>query len=335
MAQAITRAPRFKRTATDKALMFTGRDFDLLYALYKYHLATTHQLALIHQGSEQKTRWRLRELFDAGYVQRFNTKTDATVPGSEPVVYALTDLGADWLTEHRADVERLAKRYNLNNARRTLATIPHALMVAEVMLRFELACYYNSDRLTFIDQRELLARAPERTRNRRTPTHWVSSGPAGGDGAKIGNNPDQLFGIVDKERPEGRNTAYFFLEADRGTESVRPRRRHFNKSTAYKKLLGYYHTHRDKLHNTVFGQGMQNFRVLWVIDSNQRDASGKTRLENFLDTANEVTGGTIADLFLFTTYDAFKNENPMTHTWVNTRGEGRRIIIPSQASVTG
>lgn len=326
MQPDVTRSPRFKRIATDKRLLFTERDFDILYALYKYHLLTTHQLADLHQGSEQKTRWRLRELFDIGYVHRFNTKTDATVPGSEPLVYALTDSGANWLSEHRPDITRMVKRYNENNARRTLATIPHALMVAEVMLRFELACYYAPERTSFIDQRTILADAPERTRASRMPTHWSSPGIAGGKDEKIGNNPDQLFGIVDLSRPEGRNRAFFFLEADRGTETVRPRTTHFTKTTAYKKLLGYYHTHRDKLHSKVFGEGVQNFRVLWVIDSNKRDASGKTRLQNFMETAREVTGGAIADLFLFTTYDAFKNANPLTHEWVNTKGQMRRII---------
>jgi hypothetical protein len=32
------------------------------------------------------------------------------------------------------------------------------------------------------------------------------------------------------------------------------------------------------------------------------------------------------DLFLFTTYDAFKNSNPLTPEWVNAKGEERTII---------
>ena len=85
-------------------------------------------------------------------------------------------------------------------------------------------------------------------------------------------------------------------------------------------------THTNKLHQAVFGDWMGNFRVLWVIDSHGRDRDGKTRLENFLETAQEVTAGKISDVFLFTTYDAFKNANPLTHGWVNAKGETRRII---------
>ncbi len=327
MTQMITRASRYKRRVTEKSLCFTERDFTLLHALYKYQLLTTHQLVNVHQGSEHKTRLRLRELFDAGLLERFHTKTDMTIPGSEPIVYALTDLGADWLSEHRDDIDRQRTRYNENNARRKITSIPHALMVADIMLAFELACYYGPERAAFVAQQHMISHAPEQTRNRRTPTHWSNKVVVNGDPHTIGNNPDQMFGIVDKERPEGRNTLFFFLEADRATETVQPVTKHLNKATIYKKLLGYYHTHAQKVLPGVFGEWLRNFRVLWVIDSQAKAAGGKTRLENFLDTTRSVTDGRIADLFLYTTHEALKaHGNPLTHTWVNANGEERKII---------
>lgn len=322
------RMSRYKRRVFDKSLCFTPRDFTILHTLYKYHLLTTHQIVAIHQGSEQKTRWRLRELFDAGLLERFRTKTDMTVPGSEPVVYALTDRGADWLSTHRPDIERQHTRYNERNTRRTLSTIPHTLMVAEIMLRFELSAYFRPADAAFIPQQVMLAHAPEVTRNRRSPTHWNNSVFIKGEKFIIGNNPDQIFGVVDKQRPEGRNTLYFFLEADRATETVRPTTTHLDKSTIYKKLVGYYQTHLQKVHHGVFGDWMRNFRVLWVIDSQGKARDGKTRLDNFLEVATEVTGGAIPDLFLFTTTEALKagGGSALTHTWVNAKGEGRQIL---------
>ncbi len=322
-----TRMSRYKRKTLDKSLCFTARDLTILHALYKYQLLTTHQIVSAHQGSEQKTRWRLRELFDAGLVERFHTKTDMTIPGSEPVVYALTDRGADWLSVHRPDIERQRARYNERNTRRTLSTIPHALMVAEVMLRFELTAYYRSTEIEFIPQQEMLAKAPEVTRNRRTPTHWNNKILVKGESVVIGNNPDQMFGVIVRKRPEGRNTMYFFLEADRASETVRPVTKHLDKATIYKKLLGYYHTHGEKVHQNVFGDWMRNFRVLFVVDSTGRASDGKTRLENFIATAGQVTEGRMADLFLFTTFDRLKaSESPLTHPWVNVAGEERRLL---------
>jgi hypothetical protein len=327
MGQAVVRSSRYKRKVTDKSLCFTERDFSILHTLYKYHLATTHQLVTVHPGNEQKTRWRLRELFDAGLVERFNTKTDMTTPGSEPLVYALTDRGADWLSTHRIDVERQHARYNERNARRTLGSIPHMVMVAEVMTRFEIASYYRSNDIAFLSQQEILARAPEATRNRQSPTHWNTKVLLKGEHVHIGNNPDQVFGLEFKTREAGRNRAYFFLEADRGTETVRPIAGHLNKATIYKKLLGYCNTHAQKVHQGVFGDWMRNFRVLWVIDSHAKARDGRTRLENFLETTQSVTNCRIADLFLFTTLDALQaHGDPLTHTWVNASGEGRRIV---------
>ena len=123
MNETVSHTSRYKRKQIDKALIFTESDFSILFSLYKYHLLTTHQLVAAHPGSEQKTRWRLRELYDAGLLERFHTKTDMTVPGSEPVVYALTDRGADWLSLHCPDIERQRARYNERNARRTLARL--------------------------------------------------------------------------------------------------------------------------------------------------------------------------------------------------------------------
>jgi hypothetical protein len=326
MREALVRSSRFIRSPQSGSLYFTPRDLTILHALYKYHLLSTHQLVAIHQGSEQKTRWRLRELFDAGYVQRFNTKVDATIPGSEPIVYALTDRGADWLSEHRPDIERQHKRYNENNARRTRSSIPHGLMVADIMVRFELASYYRPDRVRMIGQHEVLQAAPERTRTRRTPTHWNSPATFEGASVTVGNNPDQVFGIIDHERPVGRETMHFFLEADRGTESVRPTKRHLNKSTIYRKLIGYLNTKRTNLYQQVFGAAMENFRVLWVVVPQGRDRDGKTRLENFLAAAHAVTEGRLPNLFLFTTYDAFKQDDPLEHEWVNIRGETVPLI---------
>jgi hypothetical protein len=194
-------------------------------------------------------------------------------------------------------------------------------MVADIMVRFELACYFNP-RFTLFGQRELLKEAPERTRARRSVLHWNSMVNVSGKRVRIGNNPDQFFAVFDHR---SKKLNYFFLEADRGTETVRPQRRHLNKSTIYRKLLGYYHTHKNRLHKTVFGEHMRNFRVLWVIDSDGTDKDGNTRLDNMLVTTQEVTGGTLSDLFLFIDYRAFQSDDLFDLNWLNGKGELRQI----------
>ena len=92
-------------------------------------------------------------------------------------------------------------------------------------------------------------------------------------------------------------------------------------------MLGYYHTHLQKVHQGVFGDWMRNFRVLFVVDSTGKASDGKTRLENFIETAGQVTEGRITELFLFTTFDRLKeSESPHTHTWVNVAGKETRLL---------
>jgi len=43
---------------------------------------------------------------------------------------------------------------------------------------------------------------------------WAEHG-----GERLSVNPDALFGLKDNEKPEGQNTAYFFLEIVRSRES--------------------------------------------------------------------------------------------------------------------
>jgi hypothetical protein len=72
---------------------------------------------------------------------------------------------------------------------------------------------------------------------------------------------------------------------------------------------------------------MRNFRVLFVVDSTGRASDGKTRLENFIATAGQVTDGKLVDLFLFTTFDRLKaSESPLTHPWVNVAGKETRLL---------
>lgn len=324
-------APHFKRRQTNKRREFTARDFDLFYGLYKYELLTTNQLVTIHPGGRDKTVKRLRELYDFKFVERFNTKTDLRESGSHQHVYAFTDAGADWFAMHRPDIDRKKRRYDENNARRDVLMFPHALMISEVMVRYESGCYFQPEDVELIVQHRLTERMPDLTRNRRQPTHWSNKITIERKEYRIGNNPDQFFGLVNKRRQEPKNKMYLFLEGDRGRETVKPITKHFDKTTIFKKMLGYTYTHAHKEHQRVFGEWMGNFRVLWIVDSHGKASSGKTRLQNFIDTAqaafNAIDGVQRRNLFLFTTYDNFRAaQNPLDVVWFNALGEKTALL---------
>ena len=72
-------------------------------------------------------------------------------------------------------------------------------------------------------------------------------------------NPDGFFGLRFPELPEGRNRAFFFLEADRSTMTGR---------RFVAKLLGYAHWRADGGHTRKLG--IKGFRVLTVTTSEAR-----------------------------------------------------------------
>ncbi len=331
MTETLSRRPRWKPANTGKVIAYTDRVYSILYGLYKYGLLNSEHIRKLYHGNERNTQRRLRELFDHGFVKKFNVKVDQYAPGSEKDVYALTDKGANLLSDIYG-VPRLGVRYNENNKRRTLSTIPHALMVSDIVVRFEVACA-NTQAGTgeggrppteFISQREILEAAPERTQENKNPLHW--SVDIRGHDKPVGNNPDHLFGIRDTGRPEGKNEAFFFVEADRGTESVIPKRNDFTKSTPFKKLHAYVWTLHHKLHTKYFG--VPNFRVLWVTKSTGEDKDGKTRLENMMAAAREITGGAkpLVEKFLFAEYPSLSEGDPLTMGWKDMHGKDRRII---------
>lgn len=269
------RMSRYKRRVFDKPLCFTPRDFTILHTLYKYHSLTTHQIVAIHQGGVSKRHAGVdgncstpasvaihtKTRHDLRARSRWSTRSPTAAPIGSP---RIDPTSSD-------SILAINERNTLDDP----STIPHTLMVAEIMLRFELSAYFHPADAAFIPQQVMLAHAPEVTRNRRSPTHWNNSVFIKGEKFIIGNNPDQIFGVVDKQRPKGRNTLYFFLEADRATETVRPTTTHLDKSTIYKKMVGYYQTHLQKVHHGVFGDWMRNFRARRVIDYRGRPATGR------------------------------------------------------------
>jgi hypothetical protein len=81
---------------------------------------------------------------------------------------------------------------------------------------------------------------------------------------RLGVEPDRVFGLRFEDEPEGRNRAFFFLEADRGTMPVV--RKGFGQTSFFRKLLAYQETWRRGLHKAHLA--IPNFRVLTVTTSN-------------------------------------------------------------------
>ena len=140
----------------------------------------------------------------------------------------------------------------------------------------------------------------------------------------IGLRPDKICGVHVLSRPEGRNRAYFFLEADLGTMPVE--RSTLRQTSIAKKIMGYSETYQQKLHATMYNW-QSGFRVLFVTTSQERI---DTMLKYVAKMTHERTYRSV--LFLFTDYATLTRQNIFDVPWRRMRNgaEDRVTLLGEQ-----
>ena len=305
-----TRRPRFER-APVHPMILTPRDLEILRAVHRHRLLRSTHLVALSGGSRQATLRRLQLLFHHGYLDRPPMQLDWYARGSEPLVYALGNRGAEIL-EAEGGVRRDGVRWDTKNRNLSRVFLHHTLAIAEAMVAFEVACR-SREGMQFIPPEEILTRAPAETRCLRLPFRWQVAVRWGGKPYRLGIEPDRIFGLRFEGEPEGRNLAFFFLEADRGTMPVA--RKGLAQTSFLRKLLAYQETWRQGLHKAHLG--IPNFRVLTV-------TTNKERVEHLVVACRSISGGG-SRLFLFAAQEELGSADILTHRWVNGRGEVIRL----------
>jgi hypothetical protein len=243
---------------------------------------------------------------------------DWYVRGSEPLVYALGNRGAEVL-ETEGVLRRGGVRWDTKNRNVSRVFLHHTLAVAEVMVAFEVACH-SREGVRFIPPEEVLAGATEATRRLRLPFRWQVEIRHDGKLHRLGVEPDRVFGLEFHDAPENRRRSYFFLEADRGTMPVT--RKGLGQTSLLRKLLCYQETWRQGIHKQHLG--IPNFRVLTVTTSRER-------VEHLVEACRSLGGGG-SRLFLFAQGERLGRGDILTHEWVNGRGEPVRFLGQLRAS---
>ena len=297
------RKPRYKRVSGG-TLRLTDRDVEIVRAVARHRLlASTHIESLVG-GSAQQLRRRLQALFHARYLDRPPIqKSDVYTPGSSPMVYALGNKGADLLAE-RDGLLRGAINWSAKNKGLGERFMHHTLLVSSVMAAFEgRARAHGGVRVVHFE--EILAeKCPPPTRKLAKPKTWQVTLPGIG---KTGITPDAIFGLEFANRPEGKNTAYFFLEADRATMPVV--RSNLAQTSIVKKLKLYHTTYVSRQHTAHFG--FRHFRVLFVTTDTER-------VPTMVAAARGLPG--LQGLFLFADTSVLERD-VLGEQWLNGRGE--------------
>ena len=178
------------------------------------------------------------------------------------------------------------------------------------MVAFEAACQ-KSGRVRLIRADEILKGAPEETRGRKNPLKWNVPTNYRGQNIVLGLVPDKIFGLQYLDKPEGKNRAYFFLEADRATMPIM--RTDIRQTSFYRKTVGYHETWKQGLHTKVYN--IKNFRVLTVTSSPQR-------VRTLIEANKQLADGQGSRMFLFSHEQALQAAgNPLALEWLSGRDE--------------
>lgn len=242
-------------------MQMTARDLEILSCVAKHRFLRSSQIIALAGGSSHQVLRRLQLLYHHGYVDRPLAQIDYyhRGGGSQEMIYGLASRGAGRLRRD-LDIPFSRMDWSGRNKRAGRLFLEHTLMVSDIMVSLELACR-RTPGIRFLTADDIAL--PSTVQKSREPFHWhvnVSTRH------RVGVIPDAVFGLEYAGLPEGRNRAWFFLEADRGTMPVL--RQSLDQTSFFRKMLAYEATWTQRLHSTRLG--LSRFRVLTITNSPER-----------------------------------------------------------------
>ena len=312
------KAKRYIPNPKNKGLI-TENDITLLEFLADYRFLLGEQISIFTNRNPRSIRRRLRFLMDNLYIKRIKHPENIGV-GNLPDVYSLLFLGAKTVANKRQlSINKV--RYDTIDSATSELHILHALMQNDIMSR--LYAQFTADPTTsFIPPKIILSECPEKTQQARRPFQWQVVI----EGQPLGIEPDNVFAVDVKDRGTGRERIWFFVEADRGQESVNPRS--ILKSSPKKKAICYSSTLDQGLHKELFN--MKNFIVLFVTTKghkpkNYKSSENGQRKERIIEMVQEIRdtkGLKAVNAMLFTTLEEFKEADDLfVIPWSRANGD--------------
>ena len=246
------------------AFRLTRSDRETLACIAEHRVLTTKQIIALRQGSAQGTRRRLAALEKASLVKAATPRYGRGRGRPEKLI-SLTEEAVDVL---RADdiLDRDVPKHRVTADE--IRCLDHQLLVNWFRIQLSaikrivpsLSMRFLSGTSPFVeygpdDRPSIADRAP-------------TNGP---DAAMCGFIPDGVFSIADDSRNK---TVLFFLEVDRGTETLASPRR--SRGDLRQKILNYqayFRSERYRRYEQVWDCRLRGFRLLFVSDTAERLAA--------------------------------------------------------------
>jgi len=301
--------PKFSRFIRPEAARpgpITDRDLDILDAVLRYRFCSAAQIVGLVGGNEDVTHRRLRRLWERGLVTRW------AFPGfrthSEFYYYLDSREPLDLLAERRhleihpqmhEEIRSHREKDYAGAAFRgqhmQLGFLNHSLMISRMHFMVEMACKKSGGAILLKAWRQ-----GGQVAGHKVDIPKVRATKQGGElfwqevdeTERLPVEPDALFTLRFKDRPEGHELVHFCYEADRGSMVI---------TDMLKKFRGYYHfIKKQQKHREAFG--VHPIRAVLVETTDE--ARGKKLME--LASHPLVCGkATRSGLFWFTVSQLF------------------------------
>ncbi|MCZ7545110.1 MAG: replication-relaxation family protein [Anaerolineae bacterium] len=285
--KARRRRRRDQRLKHPPPMQLTGRDKQVIEAVYQYRVLRQDQVQKLFFGSKSTAQSRLARLYDHGFLERQFLLVRGGIMNS-PIVYLLDRKGAELL---RAECGYEDVRWHGRGKTLSSDFMDHALAINDFRIAVELASRrLGYQVVTWLGETELKADYDR-----------VSLRSATGRQRMVSLIPDSYF-VVDT--PHGK--AHFFLEVDRGTMPLKRFRTKVQAYLAYYRSGGYERRY-----------GTRSLRILVV-------GLGEGRLAS-LSTVTESAGG--KRRFWFGLLSALDAERVLDQSVWSVAGEERHMAL--------
>lgn len=212
------RQSRHERRSGPGQIMIQERDVRILRLLAEYRLLTTSQLHGMCFGARSKALRRLRQMYDAGLIDRIHRPV---IRGSSEIVYILTKKGHGLFQQSGgyADADRFSE-FKPVAKETSLFFLDHELALIAFRLALDKECRDAQTEILFWkSDHELRVSRDGKRRILRVQTF---------DGDILPLLPDAFCGIRTMK-----GKSYYFVEMDMGSESLKRVERKFKAYTAF------------------------------------------------------------------------------------------------------
>ncbi len=282
--------PRSKRFSRDKELTpnihLTHDDHAIMLSAIRRRLITNTQLhALFSSRSSQKLTRRVRALFKVGLLDKPQVQVRLFKPGagSNSHAVAITDNGVRAVEDYYK-LQIPGSRWSRRNLLLRPQSVEHILETTGFMIAVETAVQKRNS-ITMRDGFDVVMASDQQIQKKSKPLSFTVPVKWNGRTLRRGIEPDELLCLTYADRPEGKNTANFVVEIDRGTETIEPGEAILKTEAFYRRssILLKYVIYANAFHNQsckCFGFGA--FRMLMVTSTPSRMAEMQKLEEKYL-----------------------------------------------------